>query len=142
VGGVTYDGSRTHMRQELRELKKKKKKKNRLRGVRVNTTAALSAVKHAAHSALAAVKHATDSPLQLSNMRSQLPNGEHVAVNHPRKERNQRITTIKDNRDHSDYYVAVQDMMRLNSPNIDSATVNHARKECPTEKITHIERIN
>jgi hypothetical protein len=108
----------------------------------VNTTAALAAVKHAAHSALAAVKHATDSPLQLSNMRSQLPNGEHVAVNHPRKERNQRITTIKDNRDHSDYYVAVQDMMRLNSPNIDSATVNHARKECPTEKITHIERIN
>ncbi len=69
------------MRQELRELKKKKK--NRLRGVRVNTTAALAAVKHAAHSALAAVKHATDSPLQLSNMRSQLPNGEHVAVNHP-----------------------------------------------------------
>jgi hypothetical protein len=45
------------MQQELRELKKKKKKKNRLRGVRVNTTAAL-----------AAVKHATDSPLQLSNM--------------------------------------------------------------------------
>lgn len=71
MGGVTYDGSRTHMRQELRELKKKKK--NRLRGVRVNTTAALAAVKHAAHSALAAVKHAavkhaTDSPLQLSNM--------------------------------------------------------------------------
>jgi hypothetical protein len=31
VGGVTYDGSRTHMRQELRELKKKKK--NRLRGM-------------------------------------------------------------------------------------------------------------
>ncbi len=137
MGGVTYDGSRTHMRQELRELKKKKK--NRLRGVRLNTTAALVAVKHAAHSALAAVKHATDSPLQLSNMRSQLPNGEHNAVNHPRKE---RITTIKDNRDHSDYYVAVQDMMRLNSPNIDSATVNHARKECPIEKITHIERIN
>jgi hypothetical protein len=54
------------MRQELRELKKKKK--NRLRGVRLNTTAALVAVKHAAHSALAAVKHATDSPLQLSNM--------------------------------------------------------------------------
>jgi hypothetical protein len=30
-GGVTYDGSRTHMRQELRGLKKKKK--NRLRGM-------------------------------------------------------------------------------------------------------------
>jgi len=56
--------------------------------------------------------------------------------------RKERITTIKDNRDHSDYYVAVQDMMRLNLPNIDSATVNHARKECPIEKITHIERIN